>query len=1078
MKKVIFGVLLVLVAVGILQPTVKGKQAADLLQPGDLTYLGAFRLPASSGAVNSWAWGGYALTYYPSGDPSGPDDGYPGSLFGTGHAWQYQVTEIDIPVPVISNNKNLSQLNRASAIQGFQDIVDVGSIEIPRVGLAYLPKQGSQSTDKLYYCWGGHYSDPGDLTHGWFELNLANPQVKKAWRLDNPHHEYNTNDYIFDIPTDWAAAHTPGKLLATGRFRDGGWSGQGPGLFAIGPWNQGNPPASGTVLQYKTLIRYTSTEDFGEGQHIMTDYHNSDEWSGAAWLTAGSKSAVVFVGTKGVGDCWYGDANGPCDDCPGERGWWSTAFEGQIIFYDPDDLAAVAAGTKQEWEPQPYASLNVDQYLYHIQSTQQWYHLGAACFDRGHGFLYVLEPYVDTEDSPIVHVWKVAGGGSPTPTLTVGAPNGGENWAGGSTENIQWSTTGSVGNVKIEYSSDNGGSWTTVAASESNDGSYSWAVPNISSSQCLVRVGEADGAPIDTSDAVFTISAAAAPSITVTSPNGGENWTGGSTQNIQWSTTGSVGNVKIEYSSDNGGSWTTVAASESNDGDYSWTVPNISSSQCLVRVGETDGEPIDTSNAVFTISTGSTGSAVIALNRTRLNFGAVVSGGAQSDSQTFYISNDGSGGMTWSLAGDAGWLGFTPASGTSAQEITVSVDPSGMGVGTYNGTITATSPDASNSPQTVAVFLRIYQPGATEKPRTYYSSPANEAEVYSNVPFTGWAVDDIGIDKITLFRRDGQTLIRIGDAVLTEGTRPDVESAYPDYPHNYRAGWGYMMLTNFLPNRGNGSYNIVVKAYDEEGNEATIGERTIICDNTNAVKPLGTLDFPTQGEIVSGSEYLNWGWVLTPPPNWIPYDGSTIGVYINGQFVGRPHYGNPRDDISRRFPEYLNSGGAVGLYILDTTAFPNGLYEIAWFAVDNAGNQDGLGSRYITIRNSKNQHPRKRTAGTGYPGNHWVKKQAAAMSAGAPPSHRLTIKELDLVEMDLKIGKKSSNVYYSGYSLVGGQLRALPIGSTLDGEKGVFYWHPAPGFIGEYHFLFIQSDQKGLLSWKKVTISIEPKFSR
>jgi hypothetical protein len=81
---------------------------------------------------------------------------------------------------------------------------------------------------------------------------------------------------------------------------------------------------------------------------------------------------------------------------------------GQILFYDPSDLAAVAKGEMGHGEPQPYATLDIDEYLYHIESSQQKHHVGAAGFDRGRGLLYLFEPLVD-EDKPVVHVWKVEG---------------------------------------------------------------------------------------------------------------------------------------------------------------------------------------------------------------------------------------------------------------------------------------------------------------------------------------------------------------------------------------------------------------------------------------------------------------------------------------------------------------------------------------------------------------------------------------------------------------------------------------------------------------------------------------------
>ncbi|HLP60506.1 MAG TPA: hypothetical protein VK186_16820, partial [Candidatus Deferrimicrobium sp.] len=36
----------------------------------------------------------------------------------------------------------------------------------------------------------------------------------------------------------------------------------------------------------------------------------------------------------------------------------------------------------------------------------------------------------------------------------------------------------------------------------------------------------------------------------------------------------------------------------------------------------------------------------------------------------------------------------------------------------------------------------------------------------------------------------------------------------------------------------------------------------------------------------------------------------------------------------------------------------------------------------------------------------------------------------------------------------------LPIGSTLDSKKGIFYWQPGPGFIGNYEFVFTNNKGK------------------
>jgi|GEM_PF-2225285 len=80
-------------------------------------------------------------------------------------------------------------------------------------------------------------------------------------------------------------------------------------------------------------------------------------------------------------------------------------------------------------------------------------------------------------------------------------------------------------------------------------------------------------------------------SITVTSPNGGEAWEVGTVKSITWDSAAVNGDVKIEYSIDNGNHWITIEEATENDGFYSWTIPATLSSQCLLKVaGAGDGE--------------------------------------------------------------------------------------------------------------------------------------------------------------------------------------------------------------------------------------------------------------------------------------------------------------------------------------------------------------------------------------------------------------------------------------------------------------------------------------------------------
>jgi uncharacterized protein (TIGR03437 family) len=84
-------------------------------------------------------------------------------------------------------------------------------------------------------------------------------------------------------------------------------------------------------------------------------------------------------------------------------------------------------------------------------------------------------------------------------------------------------------------------------------------------------------------------------------------------------------------------------------------------------------------------------------------------GGSTPAAQTLAVSSGGQA-LTYTAvaASDTGnWLSVTPASGTTPGNLSVSVDPSKLSPGAYNGSITVTSPFATGSPVKVPVTLTI-----------------------------------------------------------------------------------------------------------------------------------------------------------------------------------------------------------------------------------------------------------------------------------------------------------------------------------------------------------------------------------
>jgi hypothetical protein len=442
---------------------------AGRLTTNDLAYLGAFRLPGNETPPQTFAYGGNAMTFNPDGDP-GNQDAHPGSLFIMGHdriAYGTlpngnQVAEISIPEPVIS--RNLADLPEARFLQNFQDVLapyfhDLD--EIPRVGLTYLnhPATGP----KIHVSWGQHLQFENAASQGWFNPTLIYPDFQGRWFIGNQP-PYSVSGYLFEIPAAWADAYAQGRYLATGRMRDGGQGGMGPALFAYRPWqDDGSAPPPGTRLTEIPLLLYENAYNTDQIVRAMHGYQHPDEWEGGAWITTTSgQSAVLFAGAKSTGTkYWYGYINArgaeyPCVDryatdftacrmangnaCPAEdfipccdadlgncasgRGWWSTRFDAQFILFDPADLARVAAGEWESWQPQPYASLDIDPHLYLNappwddvgEGDQRRYRIGDVAYDRAHDLLYVLE-YLADGGKPVVHVWRVGGATTPATSL-------------------------------------------------------------------------------------------------------------------------------------------------------------------------------------------------------------------------------------------------------------------------------------------------------------------------------------------------------------------------------------------------------------------------------------------------------------------------------------------------------------------------------------------------------------------------------------------------------------------------------------------------------------------------------------
>jgi hypothetical protein len=510
----------------------------------------------------------------------------------------------------------------------------------------------------------------------------------------------------------------------------------------------------------------------------------------------------------------------------------------------------------------------------------------------------------------------------------------------------------------------------------------------------------------------------------------------------------------------------------------------------------------------------------VTVNRARLTFGATSNGSLRTGAQTVTVSFT-NGAATWSVASNAPWLNLSPASGSGAGSFSVTLANDTYPAGQQrNATLTVTAPGVANSPLTIPVTITSY--AAPSVPLGLVDTPTdNVTGVIGSLPVTGWAVDDIGITRVTIWRdplpgepaSSANGKVFIGNANLVDGARPDVDATYTT-PFDYRAGWGYLLLTNMLPNQGNGAFRLHAYANDAEGNTVLLGSRTITCDNANATKPFGSIDTPDQGGTVSGTNYVNFGWALAPQPNSIPTNGSTITVFIDGVPVGHPVYNNPRSDIATLFPGRANTNGAIGYLQFDTTRLANGVHTIAWGVADSAGNAEGIGSRYFTVLNGASSTTLSSTTVTssGATTVADIPTRESAPAAGEAVGQSVTALEpvpvveqstyvqkgfsdsapMDIVDVEVEGGSArvkteelglvriavgpevSGDGGYEGYMIQGSTLGALPAGSFLDRRSGEFFWQPGPGFVGSYDFVFVRTGS-GAKTRSSLSVDIAPR---
>ena len=398
-------------------------QTESLINPyTDFEYIGMIRLPDQEGENNDWSYAGSGLAYNPNGNPEyNPETELPGSLIAFGHDHRHHVAEISIPKPV--NSSDINDVSRSKLLKPFVDlwpnIYDGNATPSgggSRVaGLAY--HSGTHNNEeRLFYTISNSYTTDSDApVLGSFSLDLTT--ATGAWHVGGapPDNVFPglVSRIVFQIPQNWADQYTGGKNLVVGStsISGSGTPSRGTTLYAVAPWENEENPEPDSYVSATKLIKYGGGYNFDKQ---MLNYSGGEIAEGGAWISIAEKSSIAIVMTRSIGDYWYGDTKGQqrCRyDIPqpswGGKGYGYSSSSPRIMLYHPKDLADVAMGNKDSWEPQPYMAYDLGQFSKKDGGQGR---SGVITYDQHNGYLFFMEFNGDPAyryGYSIIHVWKI-----------------------------------------------------------------------------------------------------------------------------------------------------------------------------------------------------------------------------------------------------------------------------------------------------------------------------------------------------------------------------------------------------------------------------------------------------------------------------------------------------------------------------------------------------------------------------------------------------------------------------------------------------------------------------------------------
>jgi hypothetical protein len=181
------------------------------------------------------------------------------------------------------------------------------------------------------------------------------------------------------------------------------------------------------------------------------------------------------------------------------------------------------------------------------------------------------------------------------PTTSITAPSGGEVWTQGDTHSVNWTATDnedaqSALLVWVNYTS-SAGNGNVCGPVAGNVGTCAWTLPMITATDVVVNgtVIDTDGLKGYDESGQFTIQPppSTPPTVTITSPTGGEEFLKGSSHTITWTMHDDEdinANLTIYINYTTGGVTSPIVAALKGQTSFAWTLPDIEANDVVVNI--------------------------------------------------------------------------------------------------------------------------------------------------------------------------------------------------------------------------------------------------------------------------------------------------------------------------------------------------------------------------------------------------------------------------------------------------------------------------------------------------------------